>query len=274
MSEQAQDIVDILTESNMRTRRERAAFVAKLRDVMHLPWNQIGQQVNVTPQRAQQLYRLNQYLKRSADSPFANLSTRARHFLNNVAVSQRMPDDWEQNPELIAKLSLLLRQMTRRGAMRYRQLGPRTYQEIDTFLRDNGGQGFDSELVEAQRFSPQYNPKDYATSVSADIAVQRITEFLNRKEMRGEFKVWPKGTYKGGEMPEGAFTITLSGFLADAWQENWAIVGEFDTFVRGLGFGYEMATPSTLHFFQEEPYTAVPTQPGAESPRANLNIDI
>lgn len=66
MIEEAQDIVAILTESGLRTRRERASFVARLRDQMGLTFAEIGRQLNVTRQRAQQLYVLNGLLQRQA----------------------------------------------------------------------------------------------------------------------------------------------------------------------------------------------------------------
>ena len=66
MTEEAQDIVAILTESGLRTRRERSSFVAKLKDQMGLTFAEIGKQLNVTRQRAQQLYVLHRLLQRQA----------------------------------------------------------------------------------------------------------------------------------------------------------------------------------------------------------------
>ena len=63
MIDQARDIVALLSESGLKTRRERSAFVARLRDKHRLKFKQIGQQLNVTPQRAHQLYGLHGILK-------------------------------------------------------------------------------------------------------------------------------------------------------------------------------------------------------------------
>lgn len=57
--DQAADIVALLTESGLKTRQERASFVAKLRDRLKLTYWQIGRQLNVSPQRAHQLYGLH-----------------------------------------------------------------------------------------------------------------------------------------------------------------------------------------------------------------------
>jgi hypothetical protein len=252
VTEQAQDIVAILTESGVRTRRERAAFVAKLRDEMNLTWPQIGKQVNVSPQRAQQLYSLHRLFQRSANSPFADLSTRARHFLDVIAHSHSMPDDWEQQPAMLRYMAKIITEMTRSEAFCYRNLGHCTFDEIDKFLRDHIGRGFSSGLIGESH--TEEDPKDYTAPASSQEAAQRLAEFMNQKGMIGEFKVWPKGTYRGSYAENDEFTITLSGFLAEAWDEQWRIVDEFDLLVRGLGYGYEMGTPSTLHFYRDEPY--------------------
>jgi hypothetical protein len=138
VDEQVQDIVAILTESGTKTRRERAAFVAKLRDEMGLSFREIGRQVNVSPQRAQQLYQLNKYFSRSANSPFANLSARARQFLNNVALTHKLGDNWEQNPAEIARVVHAVANMTRDEALKFRPMGHHTFQEIADFMQEHG----------------------------------------------------------------------------------------------------------------------------------------
>lgn len=66
MNELAADIVAILSESGISARRERAAFVGRLRDRHKLKFRQIGRYLNVTPQRAHQLYALNGLLQDSS----------------------------------------------------------------------------------------------------------------------------------------------------------------------------------------------------------------
>lgn len=63
MDEEIQDIVEILVEGDTEVRRERAAYVARLRDRMKLPFRRIGRQLNVSRQRAGQLYNLHQLFK-------------------------------------------------------------------------------------------------------------------------------------------------------------------------------------------------------------------
>lgn len=65
-ADEARDIVAVLTESGLRTRRERASFVARLKEQMGLTFVEIGKQLNVSRQRAQQLYVLNRLLQRQA----------------------------------------------------------------------------------------------------------------------------------------------------------------------------------------------------------------
>lgn len=138
MDEQIQDIVAVVTESGTKTRRERAAFVAKLRDEMGLTFKEIGRQINVTHQRAQQLYTLHKYFSRSVNSPFANMSARARTFLDNVAGWMRLGREWEQNPASIARLVHRLTNMSEQEAFKFRQLGKKTYQEVVDFMKEHG----------------------------------------------------------------------------------------------------------------------------------------
>ncbi len=65
MIEEARDIVAILAESGLKTRRERASFVARLKQ-MGLSFAEIGKQLNVSRQRAQQLYVLHGLLQNQA----------------------------------------------------------------------------------------------------------------------------------------------------------------------------------------------------------------
>lgn len=57
--EVAADVVAFLSEDGLSPRRERAAFVARLRDKHKLKYREIGKQLNVSLQRAHQLYALN-----------------------------------------------------------------------------------------------------------------------------------------------------------------------------------------------------------------------
>ena len=59
MSYAAKAIVDFLLENDVPVRKERTAYVTKLRDKMGLSFRRIGKQLNVSPQRAFQLYRLH-----------------------------------------------------------------------------------------------------------------------------------------------------------------------------------------------------------------------
>jgi hypothetical protein len=271
VSEQAADIVAIILETGTKTRRERAAFVAKLRDEMGLSFREIGRQVNVSPQRAQQLYRLNKYFARSANSPFANLSTRARHFLDNVAGYKGLGQDWEQDPAKIAALVHHLTNMTKTEAFKFRQLGQHTFQEIADFMQSQGVQ-FPWQFEEAME--DDVAGKDVTgAAVSIEQGMQQLTRFLNEKGFAGEFKVWPPGTYKGPHAENAEFVITLSEFLADAWEEQWQPVAEFDALAKGLMLHYEMATRSVLTFYRDtyfDPGDYTPPQQPEQMPEVNL----
>jgi hypothetical protein len=248
--EQAQDIVAILSESGVRTRRERAAFVARLRDEMGLTWGEIGRQLNATPQRAQQLYMLNRFFQQSANSPFANLSTRARNFLNNLAQHVGLPTNWEQDPAQIAKLVHALRNTQRREALKFRNLGARTMREIEDFMRQKGLSFMEAEDDEDDGIVP----KDFTAPAAPDEVMQKVVEFLNQHGFRGQFKMWPKGTY-AAQSPEYDFTMTVSDFFADAWEEHWDAFKAFDPFLASMGYEYDVAgepgdPQRTFHFFK------------------------
>lgn len=274
MSDQANDIIAILTETNVRTRRERAAFVAKLRDELKLTWNQIAKQINTSPQRARQLYTFHLFFQRSAHSPFVDLSTRSRHFLDAVACVYGMPPDWEQNQELIHHMAGILRGMTRNEAMKYRSFGQRSFEELDAYLRAKGGTGFLSIGEAEEPGVDSIDPKDFTAAASPQEAMQRLVEFMNQHGMQGEFKAWPKGTFRDEGSAYNQFTITLSSFLADAWDEHWNIVYEFDLLARSMGYSYERANRSTLYFFQETPRDDVVKTPVGPVRKADLNIQI
>jgi DNA-binding transcriptional regulator LsrR (DeoR family) len=52
----AKEIVDFMLEDDEDVRRERAAFVARLRDKHGLKYRQIGRHLNVSRQRAHRIY--------------------------------------------------------------------------------------------------------------------------------------------------------------------------------------------------------------------------
>jgi DNA-directed RNA polymerase sigma subunit (sigma70/sigma32) len=58
------DIVALLTESGLEVRRERAAFVGRLRDQFGMTFSEIAKQLNVSFQRAHQLYKLHRLFQR------------------------------------------------------------------------------------------------------------------------------------------------------------------------------------------------------------------
>jgi hypothetical protein len=103
------------------------------------------------------------------------------------------------------------------------------------------------------------DPKELASPSSPDEAIQRISQFMNEKGLRGEFKLWPKGTYRG-PYPEYAqnadFSLTLSGVLADEWEENFRLQDEFDLVLKSLGYHMEMGTRSSAHFYLNPPLEA------------------
>lgn len=242
MTEQAQDIVALLTESGVRTRRERAAFVAKLRDEHGLTFGQIGKQLNVAPQRAQQLYALHKLFQQSANSPFADLSTRARHFLNNLAHHVGLPADWEQHPVHTHRLVYALRNMQRQEALKFRNLGTRTVGEIEDWMKQKGISFMEAEEVH-----------DLMAPASVEEAMQKVTHFLNEHGFRGQFKMWPKGTYLG-EAPEDDFTLTATNFMGDAWEDRWHAFDELDALLEAVGLHYDVngepGQQRTFHFFK------------------------
>jgi hypothetical protein len=262
--EQAQDIVALLSESGVRTRRERGAFVAKLRDQMGLTWSEIGQQLHVTKQRAKQLYDLNQILQRTAHSPFGELSPYSRNFLNVIACQAGFPKDWEQNPALIGEVIRALTRMRRGEALRFRSVGARTVGELEDFMRQRGI-AFTQDVTEAQDDDDDLSVKDVTGPLDPDQAAQAIAEFFNQKGFRGQFKIWPKGTYVPPEQYRSNpwidwggydFTMSISDFMADAWEERWQAVREFENVLHQTGYTYdqigEPGEPRSFNFYRED----------------------
>lgn len=171
MNEAVQAILGFLLEDD-EVRRERAKYVARMRDKMKLPFRRIGSQLNVSKQRAHQLYRLHQRLAQP--------------------VAEADEDDFEMDP------------------------------------------------------------KEMNSMAPPERAMQEVTDFFNKQGAGGEFKVWPKGTYKGPypEYAENAeFSVTLSGVLAEFWEEHFRMSEEFDLLMKSLGWHYEMGSRSSLHFY-------------------------
>lgn len=212
---------------------------------MGLTFPEIAKQINVSPQRAQQLYSLHRFFKPSSNSPFRDLSTRSRNFLNRVATARKWPENWEEQPAYVTQMFSVLREMPVAERAKYRLAGNRTHAEIDDFLGKQGSvqEDFGGE-IEAKEFTAPANGED---------AMQEVAAFFNQNDLMGEFKVWPKGTFKGPLAENNEFTVTLSGFLGDAWAEGWSLVDDFDNLIRGLGFNYEMGTPTRMDFFRDVP---------------------
>lgn len=63
----AKEIAAMLAEDDLNPRRERAAFVGRLRDKHKLKYRQIGKHLNVSTQRAHQLYALNRAFRECVD---------------------------------------------------------------------------------------------------------------------------------------------------------------------------------------------------------------
>lgn len=130
------DIIAALCE-NDDIRRERAAFVARLRQKHKLPFRQIGRHLNVSKQRAHQLYGLHSALKEAeaAVEPGEVQETVTR-FLNHagfrgefkvwprgyqsegvadyefsVSMSDFMRDAWQSNWSARQEMDLLTSQM-------------------------------------------------------------------------------------------------------------------------------------------------------------------
>lgn len=101
-----------------------------------------------------------------------------------------------------------------------------------------------------------FEPKDLASPANPEEAIQKISQWMNQKGLRGEFKLWPRGTYRGPypEYAENAdFSMTLSGALADVWADNSQLQNEFELVLRGLEYGMRMGTRSSAHFFLNTP---------------------
>lgn len=122
----------------------------------------------------------------------------------------------------------------------------------------------------------EINPKEFATASSPEGAIQRISEWMNAKGLTGEFKLWPKGTYRG-PYPEYAknadFSMTLSGILADHWEEDFNLQDEFQLLAKSLGYHAEAGTRSSIHFYLDVPWDdddAEPLPEPKELPPVNL----
>lgn len=205
---------------------------------MGLTWGQIGAQLNVSLQRAQQLYSLNKFFQRSAKSPFRDLSTRARNLLNNVASDQRWPRDWESRPELVTQMLALLRSITPKDLKKFRQAGKQTTGEVNDFLTRHVTEAFGGE-VDAKTFTTAEDPQE---------AVQVVTKFLNENGFMGEFTMWPPGTLKNLE-PEYEFAVGMSNFMSDAFEERWSAFAELDAVMRSMGYEYDVAGEPGHHRF-------------------------
>jgi hypothetical protein len=131
-----EDIIDALCE-NDDVRRERAAFVARLRKKHHLGFRQIGKHLNVSKQRAHQLYGLHHALKEAeAALTTGEAQETVNRFLNQsgfrgqfkvwprgyqsegvadyeftVTMSDFMRDAWQSNWSARQELDLLAQQL-------------------------------------------------------------------------------------------------------------------------------------------------------------------
>ena len=131
----------------------------------------------------------------------------------------------------------------------------------------------------AEAEEDEFEPKDLASPTSPEEAIQRISQWMNQKGLRGEFKLWPKGTYRGPfpEYAENAdFSMTLSGGLSDVWTENFQLQEEFDLVLEGLGYHMEMGTRTSAHFYlNPEPGPGELGEPSPEReelPPPNLDL--
>lgn len=115
--------------------------------------------------------------------------------------------------------------------------------------------------------SDDISPKEMATVLPPDAAIQRISELLNSRGYTGEFKLWPKGTYRG-PYPEyaknAAFSLTFSGVASDFWTEDFNLQDELQLTARNLGYHGEAASQSSMHFYQEVPWDESDLEPAPE----------
>jgi hypothetical protein len=153
--EQAREIVAILAESDLSTRLERSAFVARLRDKHGLKFKNIGRQLNVSRQRAGQLYGLNKLLRDmkeavdwSAPATAGEVMEKVIQFFNRsgfvgqfkmwprgtflgeegnydftMTVSDFMGDAWKEKWRVFRHLDLMLENM----GYRYEVSGSKTF---------------------------------------------------------------------------------------------------------------------------------------------------
>ena len=270
MDEQIKDIVAVITESGVQTRRERAAFVAKLRDEMGLTFEQIGTQLNVGKVRAAQLYQLNKLFNRRPPA-FANLSTRAWHFLENVASYNKFPEGWEESPDMTAKLLNTLAQMTVRECLKFRSCGQQTLAEIEQFMKSRN-MSLDRGLGEAME------EDDTPKAPNPEEAMKQIGDYLvSIGGKPNEFKwFYPAETYKGGYAEGAQFVLVVYGVLNDAFEGDfgWSIPEKVAELAGQNGFHKEMAKPGVAAFYLDDgPSYAVDPQPPTqhqEAPTPNL----
>ena len=124
-----------------------------------------------------------------------------------------------------------------------------------------------------------FDPKELTGARTANDAIQLLAQHLNTHGAQGEFKFWPKGTYRGPypEHSQGAdFSMTMSGTLADFWEESPEYGEEFGLVAQGLGYHYEMGSSTSLHFYADDSM-GEPVEPAARAdglPAPDLNIEI
>jgi hypothetical protein len=245
MDEAVNDIVAILTENGVQTRRERAAFVARLRDELGLTFEQIGRQLNVSNQRASQLYRLHGFLGRRAPI-FNNLSTRAYRFIEMVASVNKFPEDWQAQPGYVDKLFAILRQMTRQEALRYRHIGQHTMPEIEELLASRGLRFYEAFSLDGEDDADLVNGPSEPETV-----MREISQALEEAGAKGEFRLWPKGTYKGPYVENADFVMTLSDILADAFEEGWGVANKVTQIAESHHYHHEMGTRYVVAFYAD-----------------------
>ena len=255
MDERIKDIVAILTESGVQTRRERAAFVAKLRDEMGLTFEQIGTQLNVGKVRAAQLYALNKLFNKRPQQ-FANLGTRAWRFLQNVAHWKKFPEGWEESPEAVAKLLNVLAQMTPQECLKFRSCGRTTLAEIEQLLQAHG-MSLEHPLGEAME-------DDIPGPSSPDVLIEKLQHHLvNDLGARpNEFKFYLKGTYPGPYAENADVVLSArSGTMAEVF-DHGSYSERIGQLARQLGYHMEHATSSVLCFYLDDgPDYAVDPEP-------------
>lgn len=269
MDERINDIVAILTESGVQTRRERAAFVAKLRDEMGLTFEQIGAQLNVGKVRAAQLYALNKLFNRRPQQ-FANLGTRAWHFLQAIARYNKFPEGWEESPEAVAKLLNTLAQMTPRECLKFRSCGRTTLAEIEQLLQSHG-MSLDKSFGEAMEEDDLRGP------LSVEVLIQKITEYLlSFGGTPKEFRFFRKGELQHSWTANADLCLSGYGAMAECFDYG-SISDNIAKIAHQNGYHMEHGTSTVLCFYADNgPYYGVdPLEsnlPASDAPVADLNI--